>query len=92
MHAQLGFCETAGRIGRDARKLGRGKLTQLALERMRELRNSLVPTGDMINSKRAILVSTPAIPSMDKQCWTKQDQLKAQCAVSPMQQAVPAAR
>jgi hypothetical protein len=81
MHAQLGFCETASRIGSDARKLGRGRLTQLALERMRELRNSLVPVGDMINSRRAIPVTVPATPSMDKQCWTKKDQLKAACAV-----------
>ena len=83
MHAQLGFCETASQIGRDARKLGRGKFTQLALERMRELRNSLVPVGDMINSKRAIYVPVPAMPSMDKQCWTKKDQLVAGCAVRP---------
>jgi hypothetical protein len=81
MHAQLGFCETASQIGRDARKLGRGRLTQLALERMRELRNSLVPTGDMINSKRAIYVSVPPLPSMDKQCWTRKDLLRASCAV-----------
>ena len=82
MHAQLGFCETASAIGGDARKLGRGRLTQLALERMRELRNSLVPVGDMINSKRAIYVTVPAAPSMDKRCWTKKDLLKASCAVS----------
>ncbi len=87
MHAQLGFCETASQIGRDARKLGRGKLTQLALERMREFRNSLVPAGDMINSKRAILIAAPALPSMDKQCWTKKDQLKASCALHSPQLA-----
>ncbi len=81
MHAQLGFCETASQIGRDARKLSRGRLTQLALERMRELRNSLVPVGDMINSKRAIFVSVPAAPSMNKRCWTKKDQLLANCVV-----------
>lgn len=86
MHAQLGFCETASQIGRDARKLRRGGLTQLALERMRELRNSLVPAGDMINSKRAIFVPTPPLPSMAKQCWTKKDQLLAACA--PQQASV----
>ena len=84
MHAQLGFCETASQIGRDARKLGRGKMTQLALERMRELRNSLVPVGDMINSKRAIHVPVPAAPSMSKQCWAKKDLLLAGCAVRPL--------
>lgn len=91
MHAQLGFCETASAIGSDARKLGRGRLTQLALERMRELRNSLVPVGDMINSKRAIFVPTLTPPSMDKQCWTKKDQLRASCAVPSLQQPITAA-
>jgi hypothetical protein len=79
MHAQLGFCETASAIGRDARKLGRGHLTQLAVDRMREFRNSLVPAGDMIHARRYIQVSVQT-PSMDKACWTKKDQLKAVCA------------
>jgi hypothetical protein len=89
MHAQLGFCETASRIGRDARKLGRGKLTQLALERMREFRNSLVPAGDMIHAQRAISVSA-SVPSMDKTCWDKKDQFLARCAVTVTSQATAA--
>ena len=86
MHAQLGFCEEASQIGRDARKLGRGKLTQLALERMREFRNSLVPVGDMINARRWISVSVP-VPSMDHGCWDKRDQLLARCVVAGTLQA-----
>lgn len=86
MHAQLGFCETASRIGSDARKLGRGKLTQLATDRMREFRNSLVPTGDMIHARRTIYVPIQPVP-MDKACWTKKDQLKAVCAPRAVQQA-----
>lgn len=86
MHAQLGFCETASAIGRDARKLGRGNLGELAVKRMREFRNSLVPTGDMMHARRYIQVSVQP-PSMDKACWNKKDQFKAVCAESRIQQA-----
>jgi hypothetical protein len=86
MHAQLGFCETASAIGRDARKLGRGKLTQLAVDRMREFRNSLVPAGDMIHARRFIYVPIQPI-SMDKACWTKKDQFKTACAAAGTRQA-----
>jgi len=81
MHAQLGFCETASNIGRDTRKLGRNKLTQLAMERMREFRNSLVPVGDMIRAQRYFYVRIP-MPSMNNACWDNKDYLKAACAVS----------
>lgn len=81
MHAQLGFCETASAIGREARKLTKGKLTDLALNRMREFRNSLVPTGDMIHARRTIYIPAEPMPPMDKKCWDKKQRLKAQCAV-----------
>ncbi|MES2497597.1 MAG: hypothetical protein V4618_15900 [Pseudomonadota bacterium] len=86
MHAQLGFCETASAIGRDARKLGRGKLTQLALDRMREFRNSLTPAGDMLHARRFLHVPIQPV-SMDKACWTKKDQFKAACMPAGSQQA-----
>lgn len=86
MHAQLGFCETASAIGRDARKLSRGKLTELAIDRMREFRNSLVPAGDMIHSRRYLYVPIQPV-SMDKACWTKKDQFKAACMPASAQQA-----
>ena len=79
MYAQLGFCETASRIGREARSLHRNKLTPLALSRMREFRNSLVPVGDMMHARRWISVTVQP-PSMDKACWTKKGELKAACA------------
>ena len=46
MYAQLSFCETAALIGREALTLPAGQLNRLAAARMREFRNSLVPTGD----------------------------------------------
>lgn len=90
MHAQLGFCQTASMIGREARKLPRNKLTPLALSRMREFRNSLVPTGDMLHARRHISVAVQP-PSMDKACWNKKDLLKASCAPTGWQQAGVAA-
>ncbi len=46
LHAQLTFCETAGAIGYEALGTPMGKLTTLAVNRMREFRNSLTPVGD----------------------------------------------
>jgi hypothetical protein len=86
MHAQLGFCETASAIGRDARKLGRGHLTELAMDRMREFRNSLVPTGDMIRAPRAVPLGIRLLP-MDKKCWDRKGRLRDKCATATLQQA-----
>ncbi|HWI84854.1 MAG TPA: hypothetical protein VNT42_00830 [Sphingomonas sp.] len=46
LRAQLIFCETAASIGRDTLEESRGHLIQIAIRRMREFRNSLVPAGD----------------------------------------------
>jgi len=87
MHAQLGFCETASAIGREARKLGRGKLTDLAAEHIREFRNSLVPTGDMMFVSRAVYIPL-VVPPLGDDCWNKSGTLKARCAAaSPLQAA-----
>jgi hypothetical protein len=46
LQAQYAFCQTASRIGKEALLARRGSLIDLAVMRMRELRNSLVPTRD----------------------------------------------
>ena len=46
LHAQLTFCETAATIGYEAQGTPLGKLTTLAVNRMREFRNSLIPVSD----------------------------------------------
>ncbi|MDB5685829.1 MAG: hypothetical protein JWR77_418 [Rhizorhabdus sp.] len=91
MHAQLGFCETASAIGREARKLGRGGLGKLAVSRMREFRNSLIPVGDMLFARRPLYTSIPT-PPLNDDCWTKKDgMLKARCvAGSPVQASAEA--
>ena len=46
LQAQLGFCQTAGRIAKEALTRRKGELHLMAAARMRELRNSLVPAHD----------------------------------------------
>lgn len=44
--AQRIFCQTAGKVGADVVFAKRGELEQVAMRRMRELRNSLIPWGE----------------------------------------------
>ena len=46
LHAQLGFCQTAARIGRELLAARRGDFYTVASAQMRELRNSLTPFHD----------------------------------------------
>lgn len=46
LQAQLGFCQTATNILKEALARPKGELNVVARERMRELRNSLVPVVD----------------------------------------------
>ncbi|WP_076068452.1 hypothetical protein [Sphingomonas montana] len=82
LHAQLGFCETAAAIGRDAIGRERGKLHETAELRMREFRNSLVPMGDgMFLIRRTTFASLPT-PPLDTKCWNKRDELVKKCIVT----------
>ena len=45
-NAQLGFCQTASRIGKEALAIPKGQFGQLAANRMREFRGSLIPAPD----------------------------------------------
>jgi len=47
LQAQLGFCQTAARIAREALARRKGELHLVASARMRELRGSLVPAYDL---------------------------------------------
>lgn len=68
VNSQFNFCHTAGDIGREALFSPRGKFTQLSLDRMRELRNSLTPWGD----QAIVRTGRPApatLPRFEKACW-----------------------
>ncbi|MDP1025689.1 hypothetical protein Q5H91_00545 [Sphingomonas sp. KR1UV-12] len=68
--SQYGFCRAAGSIGRDALFAPRGTLGDVAVARMRELRNSLVPYGEQRFS-RYINATPVALPRLDPICWSK---------------------
>jgi hypothetical protein len=55
LHGQIGFCEVAGRIGRDTLDQAKGKLVKVAEFRLREFRNSLSYRPDAVyNLSRGI--------------------------------------
>ena len=77
LRAQLGFCQTASSIGREALTLPKGQLLSLARLRMREFRNSLVPAYERVFTLAAW--PTYPLPRLDDACWTKADLLKYSC-------------
>lgn len=52
LQAQLGFCQTAARIGRDALARPKGQFFAVAQARMRELRGSLTAVPDLYHFTR----------------------------------------
>lgn len=69
---QLGFCQTAAAIGRDAVFTPRGQFGALAAERMQQLRNSLF--GAWGEEAVPTWVAHPRItaaPRLDPICWDK---------------------
>lgn len=58
-YAQLGFCQTASRIGKEALAIPKGQFGQLAANRMREFRSSLSPVPDGYSFTRAQVRLTP---------------------------------
>lgn len=79
--AQYNFCRTAGLIGRDALFTPRGQFGELALDRMRELRNSLVPWGEQ--QFPLLRVQQATLPRFDKACWSK-DQFNVRRCGDPL--------
>lgn len=82
VRAQLGFCQTASNIARTVMFAPRGSFTIVAVERLRELRNSLVTGGE-----QAFRFSTPRIvayPNFENRCWTGRGAYRAKCgAIGP---------
>jgi hypothetical protein len=81
LQAQIGFCQTAGDVMKAALATPKGQLVDLATQRMRELRNSLVPAIDVSSApNNPYAIALQPIPSMADQCWDKKDDLKPECA------------
>lgn len=70
--AQYGFCQTAASIAREAIFLPRGSFYQIAENRTRELRKSLIPSGEQ-RYPRGMLYARQAgtLPRFDDLCWDK---------------------
>lgn len=78
VRAQLNFCQTAAAIGREAIFQPRGTLYMVAQKRMRELRNSLTPHGELAFGNPTYGYKA-VLPSLDDKCW-KKTKLRPECA------------
>lgn len=78
--AQIGFCQTASRIGTTALMTPKGKLRLVAHDRLSELRNSLKPAADRIyTSPRYIQFVMPNVPALSASCFDKRGTIKKRC-------------
>ena len=83
LRAQYAFCQTASRIGKEALARPRGELARLASERMRELRDSLIPAPDLYAFDRtAIRLSPIAVTSRPRDCSRLPRSERRECARS----------
>ncbi|HEX8667215.1 MAG TPA: hypothetical protein VF727_02455 [Allosphingosinicella sp.] len=79
---QMGFCQAASAIAKEALAAPKGELHQVARRRMRELRNSLAPVADPLPPYNPALIRVeafPALPPLSEECWSKKNQLKEKC-------------
>ena len=83
LQAQYGFCQTAAAIAKEALSQPKGALYTLAAERMRELRNSLVPVYDQVGIYNPQAIRQPVFPSLDPKCWDRKDRLQKRCQNQP---------
>jgi hypothetical protein len=83
LQAQMGFCHTASNIEKSALATPKGELINLAIKRMRELRNSQVPAYESSLVRfNPYSIRVPVIPPMTSACWDKKgDYLLARCAL-----------
>ncbi len=76
--AQLTFCQAASEISHLALFTPRGSFTTLAGERLRQMRNSLVLSGEQRFSW-GIQAPPPALPRLDDICWKKGEWQPKKC-------------
>jgi hypothetical protein len=89
--AQYGFCQTAGSVGQAVLFAPRGEVKAVAAQRMRELRNSLIPWGEQYFPGRIAVAFTPHVPSLDDKCWKKGDWNARKCGAYPYPVGTPTA-
>ncbi|WP_106639611.1 hypothetical protein [Allosphingosinicella vermicomposti] len=81
LHAQVGFCQVASGIAKEALTRPKGQFHVTAETRMRELRNSLVPLGGerMLQYNPWPLVRQLVLPTFNEKCYDKKNRLKKKC-------------
>jgi hypothetical protein len=79
VQGQLGFCLTASRVGRAALFAPKDGMRELAMRRMRELRNSMIPMGEQQFSRFLMPPYQAKLVTLDPKCWDKKDLLKKTC-------------
>ena len=79
LYALLSFCHVAGQIGRDVLFAPRGTLFQVAQNRMREFRNSLIPAADRFWIAPPLYVPAPVLPRFGAKCYDRNGEVKASC-------------
>lgn len=79
VQGQLGFCLTASRVGRAALFAPRDGMDELAVRRLRELRNSLIPMGEQQFSRFEMPPFHVQRVTLDPGCWDKKNLLKKKC-------------
>lgn len=80
VRGQLGFCQTAANIAQVAIFTPRGSFTNLAVERLRELRNSLLLAGEQQFGVPQPRV-TMAMPFFENRCWDRRGNYKQKCGL-----------
>lgn len=79
LNAQIGFCQTAASVGEQALMTPKGALIDTARGRLRELRNSLTPVGDLIYQGRTPTLASAAVPGYAPECFDRKGQLRKKC-------------
>jgi hypothetical protein len=79
LQAQLGFCQTASNIGKEALARPKGELHQIAEARMRQLRASLTPAANRPLVYNPYAFQLPTVPPLAEECYDKKNRLRKRC-------------
>lgn len=82
LHAQYGFCQVAADIAKGALTRPKGELHLYAGQRVRELRNSLVPVPNTIANYNPYAIRLPQVPPLNEDCYDRKNRLKRKCATA----------
>lgn len=83
LQAQMGFCQTASNILKEALQRPKGELIAVARERMRELRNSLVPVADRPPQRNPFAIPAFLPPNLTDPCATLTGKAQRRCMGLP---------